>query len=61
RGNGSGEWKVVGNFQGQAVLQLNFYSGEVYEYTLSMDDKKTLLNGKRYFRTWNGENAPNCN
>jgi hypothetical protein len=58
---GAGEWKLKGNQSGQAVLQLTFYSGEVYEYTLTNDGDKTFLNGNRYFRTWTGENAPNCN
>ena len=58
-GSGSGKWKIIGQ-QGQAILQLAFHSGEVYEYTLSMDGEKPLLNGKRYFRTWTGENAPDC-
>lgn len=61
RKGGAGEWKVVGNHSGQAVLQLTFYSGEVYEYVLTNDDDKTFLNGKRYYRTWTGDNAPNCN
>lgn len=60
-GQGQGTWKVAGNATGQAVLVLNFHNGEVYEYELSFQDKKTFLNGKRYFRTWTGEYAPNCN
>jgi hypothetical protein len=60
-GAGAGQWKVIGNHSGQAVLQLNFNSGEVYEYVLSQDGDKTFLNGDRYFRTWTGDNAPNCN
>ena len=58
---GAGQWKIAGNHSGQAVLQLNFSSSEVYEYVLSRDGDKTFLNGDRYFRTRTGENAPNCN
>ncbi len=61
RDRGAGRWTVIANAQGQPVLQLNFTSGEVYEYVLSTEGDKTFLNGKRYFRTWTGENAPVCN
>jgi len=60
-GQGSGTWKIIGNASGQGVLQLNYYDGKVSEYVLSMDGDKTMLNGYRYFRTWTGDNAPNCN
>lgn len=60
-GAGAGTWKVIANTSGQAVLQLNFYNQQVYEYTLSMDGDKTMMNSKRYFRTWTGENQPICN
>lgn len=59
-GRGSGTWKIMVNARNQPVLQLNFYSGEVYEYQLSKDGTKTMMNGKRYFRTTQGENAPHC-
>jgi len=61
RDRGAGRWTVIANNQGQPVLQLQFSSGEVYEYVLSMEGDKTFLNGNRYFRTWTGENAPVCN
>jgi len=61
RDRGAGRWTVIANAQGQPVLQLHFSSGEVYEYVLSTEGDKTFLNGKRYFRTWTGENAPVCN
>ncbi|MEM6377475.1 MAG: hypothetical protein AAF705_04625 [Bacteroidota bacterium] len=57
---GAGNWKVIGNIEGQAVLQLNFNDGNINEYVLTMDGNKTMLNGSRYFRTWTGENAPYC-
>lgn len=62
-GQGAGTWSVVGNAQGGATLRLNFHSGEIYEYTLDYQDNKTLLNGKRYFRTYASEGAefgPDC-
>jgi len=63
RGKGSGNWEVVGDGANGALLRLNFYSGEVYEYKLSYEDKKTFLNGYRYFRTYaqaGAEYAPEC-
>jgi hypothetical protein len=59
---GAGKWKVVVNAQGQDVLQLNFYNGEVYEYILSLQDNKTYLNDRRYFRTYGttANDGPNC-
>lgn len=61
-GQGAGKWKVVVNPQNQDVLQLNFYNGQVYEYVLSYEDKKTFLNGKRYFRTYGTvtDDGPDC-
>ncbi|GAB5553477.1 MAG: hypothetical protein Sapg2KO_30680 [Saprospiraceae bacterium] len=60
-GKGAGTWKVIANTSGQAVLQLNYYDGAVSEYVLTTEDGKTMLDGTRYFRTWTGENAPDCN
>jgi hypothetical protein len=61
-GQGSGTWKVIVNTQGQDVLQLNFYNGEVYEYVLSLEDNKTFLNGRRFFRTYGttADDGPSC-
>ena len=59
-GNGAGEWKVVGNASGQAVLQLNFNNGEVYEYVITQEGDKTFLNGSGYFKTSSGQYAPDC-
>ncbi|NND32888.1 MAG: hypothetical protein HKN76_09875 [Saprospiraceae bacterium] len=60
---GAGKWKVIVNNQGQDVLQLNFYNGEVYEYVLSLQDNKTYLNDRRFFRTYGNvtDDGPNCN
>ncbi|MEM6634049.1 MAG: hypothetical protein AAF694_30515 [Bacteroidota bacterium] len=60
QGRGAGTWKVGKDASGQSILTLNFYSGEVFQYTLSNPNKKMHLNGKRYYHTWTGENAPNC-
>ncbi len=63
QGQGQGKWEVIPAAGGGAILQLNFYSGEVYEYTLSYEDEKVHLDGERYFITYaasGGEYAPNC-
>lgn len=64
-GKGNGTWQVV--MQGdQPTLRLTFYEGEIYEYTLSTNEKNhTFLNGKRYLRTCNPNDSvvearPNC-
>ena len=55
--DGQGQWKVGSDGQGVPVLTLQFQNGEVYTYKLSYEDKKTYLNGTRYFRTYDA----NCN
>ena len=60
KGRGAGTWKVDKDAAGQPVLLLSFYSGEAFQYTLAYPNKKMHLNGKRYYHTWTGENAPNC-
>ncbi len=50
-GSGSGQWSVVGGTGEQAVLVLNFHDGNQSRYNLNYRDKKTLLNGERWFRT----------
>jgi hypothetical protein len=50
-GGGVGNWEVVADVSGNAVLELKFNNGEVREYKLQYVDSKTLLNGVRYFRT----------
>lgn len=52
---GSGQWEVLGN-----TLRLKFRNGKIWEYEMSLEEGKTYLNGKRYFRTWDGEFAPSC-
>ena len=58
---GHGEWKIVEQ-GGAAVLILSFYDGNSKHFPLSWgEESKLYLNGYRYFRTWEGDNAPNCN
>ena len=57
---GHGKWEIIAGTGGSAILKLTFHDGKSLEYTLSKDDGKMFLNGSRYFRTWTGENAPNC-
>lgn len=62
-GQGSGSWSVIGNSEGGAVLRLSFHNGETFEYTLTYTNNQTLLNGKRYYRTYASEGAefgPEC-
>ena len=56
---GAGTWKVEAP-TGTPLLVLTFYSGEIQQYQLSNDGDKIFLNGRRYFRTTNGEYAPDC-
>ncbi|HMQ89233.1 MAG TPA: hypothetical protein PKB07_16660 [Flavilitoribacter sp.] len=60
RDNGSGKWDIQTGPDGNPVLVLNFNTGETASYTLTYADKKLYLNGTRYFRTTDGEYAPNC-
>ncbi len=57
---GAGKWDIAIDRNGIPVLKLNFYNNEVYTYQLTYEDQKTYLNGDRYFRTTQGEFAPNC-
>ncbi len=63
RDKGQGTWQVVGRGR-QAVLVLKFRDGRVLEYTLSLEEGKTFLNGKRFFRTYRNapvaEHRPEC-
>ena len=53
---GNGKWSIE-----KDILRLSFNNGKVWEYTLSIHDDKLYLNNDRYFRTWSGEFAPDCN
>lgn len=60
---GSGTWEIIGNASGGATLILHFNNGNTSEYELTVDNGKTLLNGKRYFVTdgsYQADNAPQC-
>ena len=57
---GSGTWDVVPGNNGNPTLVLTYYNGSQDSYELEYRDNKTYLNGYRYFRTMEGEYAPNC-
>lgn len=48
---GSGTWQVLSRGQ-QPVLRLTFHDGRLLEYALSMEEGKTFLDDKRFFRTY---------
>lgn len=57
---GHGTWKIDQR-AGSFVLVLTFSDGSSKEYELSWgEEKKLFLNGSRFFRTWEGDNAPDC-
>lgn len=60
---GSGVWEVAARGQ-QPILRLKFHDGRVFEYVVSIQDGKTYLDDKRYFRTYNdapvAEHRPQC-
>lgn len=58
-GNGAGKWSIIENDDESPILRLTFYSGDIYEYYISLDGTKTFLDGYRYFRTY-GEDGPYC-
>ncbi len=58
---GSGTWDVLIDANGAPVLQLQFNNGQTWEYNIEMKEKEFYMNGKRYYRTWSGDYAPNCN
>ena len=60
RGNGNGTWDIVAQ-NNSSHLVLTFKDGSTKSYELSWDGDKLNLNGYRYFRTWEGEYAPDCN
>lgn len=58
---GQGTWDIVLGIDGMIHLELKDYTGEVRHYRLEYLDQKLYLNGERYFRTDDGDNAPSCN
>lgn len=58
--NGDGKWEIIKS-GGVPYLILHFKDGKKNEYKLEWgEDSKLFLNGYRYYRTWDGENAPDC-
>ena len=61
--NGDGAWEIS-NQGREPVLRLKFHDGKVLEYILSLQDSKTFLNDKRFFRTYSddekAEYRPQC-
>ncbi|CAN0126859.1 unnamed protein product, partial [Chrysoparadoxa australica] len=56
---GAGKWSVV-NENGQSLLVLLYNNGRAAEYQLELRDGKLFMNDYRYFMTYEGELAPNC-
>ncbi|OOG72187.1 hypothetical protein [Algoriphagus sp. A40] len=58
---GQGTWDIVLGMDGMLHLELKDYTGEIRHYRLEYLEEKLYLNGERYFRTDDGDNAPYCN
>ena len=57
---GHGNWKILDR-GGTFVLALSFNDGAIKEYNLEWGEEyKLFLNGYRYYRTWEGDYAPDC-
>jgi len=57
---GHGSWQIIDR-AGSFVLMLSFNEGSVKEYNLEWgEESKLYLNGYRYYRTWEGDYAPDC-
>ena len=57
---GHGNWKIIDR-RGTFVLALSFNDGTIKEYNLEWGEEyKLFLNGYRYYRTWEGDYAPDC-
>lgn len=57
---GEGTWNIQMGTTGEVLLILTFHDGSKNTYELSYENEKLYLNGYRYFRTTEGEYAPNC-
>jgi hypothetical protein len=56
---GHGTWNIATDNLPQLIL--SFHDGSVKYYDLEWrEDTKLFMNGYRYFRTWEGEYAPDC-
>lgn len=60
KNNGDGSWDIVKE-NGWPYLLLKFNNGEQKAFQLEWrEDTKLFLDGYRYFRTWEGSEAPHC-
>jgi hypothetical protein len=62
--NGHGQWQVDVGVSGNAVLRLQFYTGENREYVITGQDNSgevIYLDNAKYFRTRGGQYAARCN
>lgn len=55
-----GIWNVHAGPDGRPLLQLDHQNGARSEFTLDEEEGKVYLNGERWFRTWEGDHAPDC-
>jgi len=60
---GAGQWNIIKDDNGEIVLQLMYYDGEIYEYNLEYINGKIFLDGDHYLKTTEGDfkYKPNCN
>lgn len=58
--DGQGTWNIQANAMGEIMLTLEFHNGNEHQYRLEYIDEELRLDGTRYFRTTDGEYAPNC-
>lgn len=49
---GMGTWEVQSSGDGGAMLILTYNDGSSKEYNITYEDEKTMLNGYRYYRTY---------
>jgi hypothetical protein len=58
--SGHGTWNIEDR-GGSYILVLSFKNSTVKEYSLAWgEESKLFLNGFRFYRTWEGDNAPDC-
>lgn len=60
---GAGKWDIIKDNDGNIVLQLRYYDGEIYEYDFQYLNGKIFLDGDHYLRTTEGDlkYKPDCN
>ena len=63
KNNKAGQWSLKKNDEGNIVLQLNYYDGEINEYYFEYLDGKIYLDGDHYLRTTSEDikYKPDCN